>query len=400
MDGKKIGIVVVFLVAIVAIVAFKFATGKPERSGSAGSTSASGAPTGSAPPTSVTEISMLYSAEKKEWVEGAAVKFRADHPEIKLTLNAKGSIDGAQAIVDEKEKPTIFSPADSLIMNMAIGDWKTKGKGDLVATSGEDAPQSELITPLVFVVWDDRAQVLLKAADGKISWKAIRKEIASNKGWPSIGGKAEWGFLKLGHTDPTKSNSGLQALYLMSLEYYGKPTLEVGDLLKPEYQSYIRDIEKGVTRFETSSGAFMTEMVRFGPSKYDLAAVYENLAISQLEAAQGRWGTLRVYYPATTVWADNPTAILKTEWVSKAQHDAAKLWLKHLRSREVQQQALMLGFRPGDTSIPIKTGDAQNPFVKFAQYGVQVDIPPVAKPPEGPVVHNLMTMWSRIAAPK
>ncbi len=30
-----------------------------------------------------------------------------------------------------------------------------------------------------------------------------------------------------------------------------------------------------------------------------------------------------------------------------------------------------------------------------AQYGVQVDIPPVAKTPDGPVVHNLLTLWSR-----
>ena len=30
--------------------------------------------------------------------------------------------------------------------------------------------------------------------------------------------------------------------------------------------------------FETSTGTFMTEMVLYGPSKYDIAVVYEVLA--------------------------------------------------------------------------------------------------------------------------
>ncbi len=61
----------------------------------------------------------------------------------------------------------------------------------------------------------------------------------------------------------------------------------MADLLKPEYQAFIRDIEKGVTGFGASTGTFMTEIIRFGPSKYDVAFVYENLAI-----AEKRPGTL------------------------------------------------------------------------------------------------------------
>src|SRR5207302_1259445 len=114
-----------------------------------------------------------------------------------------------------------------------------------------------------------------------------------------------------GHTDPTRSNSGLQALLLMTLEYYDKKKgLDVGDLLDPKYQTWVKEIEKGVPKFETSTGAFMTDMIRFGPSKYDIAVVYENLAISQIENAQGKWQTLKLVYPAETLWSDHPVAIL------------------------------------------------------------------------------------------
>ena len=134
----------------------------------------------------------------------------------------------------------------------------------------------------------------------------------------------------------------------MSLEYYAKPQVEVGDLLKPDYQAFIGDIEKGVSTFESSTGTFMTDMVRFGPSKYDISVVYENLAISQIENAQGRWGNLRVYYPQQTLWSDHPAAILQGPWVSPAQKAAARTWLAHLRGREAQERALAFGFRPGD----------------------------------------------------
>ena len=401
----KLAIIAVFLVAVIAVIALslggKSGDTKPAMDGGPiASTAAAGDAAAAPAPATVTEISMLYGSEKKEWVEAAAASFAKEHPEIRVKFIMKGSLDAEQAVIDDKEKPTVFSPADSLILSLLVSDWYTKNKTNIVATSGDDVPQTLVITPLVFVAWEDRGNALLKAGGGAITWKSLRKAITSNQGWPAVGGKSEWGFVKLGHTDPTRSNSGLQALLLMSLEFYGKPTIDIGDILKPDYQAFVKDVEKGVTKFETSTGTFMTDMVRFGPSKYDLSVVYESLAISQLENAQGRWGNLKVYYPQTTLWSDHPIAILQGDWVTPAQKAAARTWIAYLRSRPVQESALTYGFRPADPTVPVRTGDASNPFTKNAQYGVKVDIPPVAKTPDGAVVRNLMTMWNRVAAPK
>ena len=395
----KLAIIAVFLVAVAAVIAFSLSKKSDPLAApdGAGASAASGA---SSTLTSVTEISMLYGSEKKEWIEAAAAGFAKDHPEIRVKLIMKGSLDAEQAVINDKEKPTVFSPADSLILSLLASDWNTKNKTSIIATSGDDAPQTLVITPLVFVAWEDRGNALLKAGGGTITWKSLRKAIVSNQGWPAVGGKAEWGFVKLGHTNPTLSNSGLQALLLMSLEFYGKPTLDIGDLLKPDYQAFVKDVEKGVGKFETSTGTFMTDMVRFGPSKYDLSVVYESLAVSQLENAQGRWGNLKVYYPQTTLWSDHPIALLQGDWVTPAQRAAARTWIAYLRSRPVQESALTYGFRPADPTVPVRTADASNPFTKNAQYGVKVDIPPVARTPDGAVVRNLITMWTRVAAPK
>src|ERR1044072_3590311 len=120
----KILIVVGFLVAVALIVILTTRGSSkdgPEVKATAEPTDSAGGP---APPAQVTEISMLYSSEKKEWIDAAAQGFQKDHPEIKLTLVAKGSLDAAQAIVDGKEKPTIFSPAASLVPNLLASHWE------------------------------------------------------------------------------------------------------------------------------------------------------------------------------------------------------------------------------------------------------------------------------------
>jgi ABC-type sulfate transport system substrate-binding protein len=137
-------------------------------------------------------------------------------------------------------------------------------------------------------------------------------------------------------------------------------------------------------------------MVRFGSTKYDIAVVYEASAIAGLGHAEGRWGKLKICYPAQTIWSDNPAAVLEAPWVSDAQKRAAKTYLAFLRARPAQERALVFGFRPANTSIDVITQDAQNPFVRFAGHGVTVDVPPAVDMPGGPVLRDLMSQWARM----
>jgi hypothetical protein len=400
--NAKVLIVVFFLVAAGGI--FWLTQRRQGPAGGATTSSASGGASGGAavPKPPSVEISLLYSTEKKDWIEAATEAFRKAHPEIGVQLTGKGSFDAAQALVDGKEKPTIWSPADTLALGLGGSDYETKHAAPLFAAEGQpDAPVPLVVTPLVFVVWEDRAKALLKAAGGQLTWKAIREVVSSPQGWSAVGGKPEWGFAKLGHTDPTRSNSGLQALLSMSVEFTKRSTgLTMAEVLDPKLQGWIQSIEKGVGKFELSTGTFMTDVLRFGPSRYDIAVVYESLAIAQIENAQGRWGNLRIYYPAATFWSDHPAALLKGPWVTPEQAKAARLFLSFLRSRPMQELALGFGFRPADPAVPVKTADPQSPFNRLAPFGLQLDLPPAATVPELPVVRNLMTFWARMVAPR
>jgi len=96
------------------------------------------------------------------------------------------------------------------------------------------------------------------------------------------------------------------------------------------------------------------------------------------------------------MWSDHPGALLQGSWVTEPQKKAARAWLQHLRSRPVQEAALRLGFRPADPAVPIKNQDGANPFNRLGPYGLQIDLPPASASPDGAVVRNLLSMWSRI----
>ena len=394
MKGKAIIIVAFFGVAGLI---FYFSTQRQPAAPESARRAATEPPRPGTPAAGSVTVSMLYGTEKRAFIEEMAAAFQREHPEITLRLSAAGSLDAAERILDGKEMPAVFSPADSLILNMLASDWQTKNGSDLFERDGDGAPQPLLITPLVFVAWEDRARALEKGTGGHITWKVLHKALTAAKGWAAVGGDPEWGFVKLGHTDPTRSNSGLQALFAMAVEYHGgqKP-LTVANLLDPGLQGFVRDIEKGVTKFEPSTGTFMTDMVRFGPSKYDVAVVYESLAIAQVENAQGRWGNLKVYYPTPSLWSDHPIALVNPSKLGQAERDAALTWIRYLRARPAQERALAFGFRPADPAVPLKSADAQNPFHRLAAYGLKVAIPPAAPPPESAVVRNLLTMWTRL----
>lgn len=402
----KFVILIGFLIAVGVIL--YAAVGRAPRGNAA---SSSGGPGGDPrtradPAGAAVEIAFEYSTEKRDWLEAAVARFQTAHPEIRVKLIGKGSLDAANAILDGTDRPVLWSPADSLVANLLASDWQTKNQSALFPTTGDAAPQPLVLTPMVFVVWEERARVLVDpAAAGsnaaaQLTWKTIRKAVTSPTGWAGIGGKPGWGFVTLGQTDPGKSNSGLQALALMAYEHFHITSgLTVEHLLDPKFQDFVKDIERGVQRFEPSTGTFMTDMIRFGPSRYDIAVVYESLAVSQLTNAEGRWGSLHIYYPSVTIWSDHPVVRLDAPWVSADQARAGEQLIAFLRSKEIQSTAVQFGFRPADTSVSMKTtGD--NPFTRAQPYGLSLELPPAAQPPDGAVIRNLLRMWSRRVAPR
>jgi ABC-type sulfate transport system substrate-binding protein len=158
----------------------------------------------------------------------------------------------------------------------------------------------------------------------------------------------------------------------------------------------MQGFERAVSGLSNSTGNMMKEMVLKGPSSYDALLVYENVTIDYLKNAEGRWGQLRVVYPEYNAWNDNPYYIIDAPWSSKYQRQAAETFLSFLLNEPIQKESLVHGFRPANPNVPIKYSDS--PFVKYADYGIKVDLAKVCEAPRGEVVNNLLQSWQRSQA--
>jgi ABC-type glycerol-3-phosphate transport system substrate-binding protein len=299
-----------------------------------------------------------------------------------------GSLEGAHALLNGDQRIQVWSPASALYKDIFVQEWQVKYSQNPIL---KEEPLA--LSPMVFVFWDERYQAFLPKYK-TVSFATLGQALQEKGGWESIAQKPEWGLFKLGHTHPNESNSGLMTIVLAAYSYQKKSKdLELKDVVDVGFQNWLQIFEHGVSGLSNSTGNMMREMVLKGPSSYDALIVYESVAIDYLKNAEGRWGQLRVVYPEYNAWNDNPYYIIDAPWSSKDQRKAAETFLQFLLSESIQKESLNHGFRPANPSVPVKF--AESPFVKYADYGIRVDLAKICDPPRGEVVNNLLQSWQR-----
>lgn len=364
------------------------------------------------------EVVIWYGTEKEAWLKEAANRFAARNEivggrPVKITLVGMGSREIADRVArqawGDKPRPTVISPASSLWTALLDAEWAARYGGTIIA----DDPAPLVLTPLVAVAWEERAKVLWPRGYQNF-WNDLHDAIANEQGWKAIAAAngfgpntpeyrqaEQWGLVKLGHTSPLTSNSGAQAILLMAYAYHNKTSgLTVDDVRDSGFLTWLGEIQQGVYDLGDSTGTFMTNMVQYGPSKYDIVLVYENLAIEYVEAAEQRWRqALRVYYPPATIFSDHPYAILDDPLTSRQEREAAARFRDFLLQRQQQERALALGFRPIDPTIVTTSSDPSNPFVRYRNYGLSLDIAAQVDTPDGKVIEALLNVWDREIRP-
>jgi len=348
-------------------------------------------------PNARVQIDFLYTTEKEQWLKVAVDEFHKQHPDIAVNLQATGSIESVRALAEGAAKPTIWSPADEAAINLLETEWTMSKGRSLVEKKGDLAPQPLVITPLVVIAWEERAKLLSGRGEGPADFKTLHTLATSPKGWMAVGGPAEWGYVKLGHTAPNTSNSGLQTLILMAYGFTGKrANLRAADILDERFQKWMKEIETAVGKFGSSSGTYMKEMVLYGPSKYDILFNYESVAIGFMAAAEGRWGNLSVYYPNPTLWSNHPLVFFSGDWISPEQQAAARKLRDFLLSQPIQSRAMEFGFRPANPDVKLLSSDPANPWNRLKTAGIRTEGPPVAEAPSGEVIRLLLETWRRV----
>jgi len=353
------------------------------------------------PPASVV-VSVLYSTEKEAWLNEVILNFEKTNPlidghPVKIELEKMGSWEINAAVLDGKRQPDIISPASSLQI-AALMDASTAQFGRPLVNPADTAMcRSVVKTPLVLIAWKERADVLWGRQPGASLWRDLHNALNDPQGWAAYN-HPEWGYVKFGHTDPLKSNSGFVTILLMTYGYHNKTTnLSASDILSnSDYQDWFLETESSIGQFEYSTGPLMEKMVAYGPSTFDMVTVYEATALEQAENAVGRYGELRVYYPPAMLWSDHPFCVLNGDWVTAQKTEASTLFIDYLTSREAQEIALMkYGFRPVEPSIKLE--QPGSPFDRYAANGFLADLSGIrdVEIPAGNVLNTLRDFWSR-----
>jgi ABC-type Fe3+ transport system substrate-binding protein len=299
-----------------------------------------------------------------------------------------GSVEGAQAVLSQDKRIHVWSPASSLVQDLLVEPWQREHGNDPIVS---DAPLA--LTPIVIVMWKDRYDAFVQKY-GEVNFKTIAQALGEQTGWAAIANKPEWGPFKFGITSPLQSNSGLLSLVLTAYDYHGLfRGLNAEQVMNQGFLTWLGETAKYVSADESSTGKLMTSMLRFGPSQFDGVVVYENLALSNLQTAKGRWGELQVVYPTRTVWNDHPYYILDVPWSTQEQRDAAKVFQDFLLSKEMQRIARdQFLFRPANVDLPIlEEGSAFNKLQEI----VKINVPTIDRP-KGAVLSQLMQVWKRV----
>lgn len=346
-------------------------------------------------------VTIWYSTEKREWLEAAKQQFDATNPTyngrpIHVQLKGFGSPVIAQRVANQdwsgETPPTAISPASDMWLSMFNVP---------VVTAGAAAAQPLVLSPLVVIGWEERAQVLWPNGP-KDFWHALHDAFVNEGGWKALGGNQSWGPVKFGHTSPLTSNSGAQTLILLAYAFQNKSSgLTSADVNDPAFAQWLTEIESGVARpFGDSTGTFMNDIVTKGPSQYDFGVVYENLALQSMDVAQQRQGQrLRIFYPPATLFGDHPFALPEGAWATPEERAAAIVFRDFLRSNAIQKLALHYGFRPVDPNVEITGDDSSNPFKKYVANGVQVTIAQQAAVPSATVLKDLLDLWKNTIKP-
>jgi hypothetical protein len=347
------------------------------------------APLSILPAPAAIRLPVVYSTEQEAWLKAAVADFATSGSTVRgapidIVLQGIDAQQARQGIVDGSLRPVAWIPSSTAAIELLQAEVAARGEPPLIAATGDDIPRSIAQSPIVVVMWEDRVAAL-KATDKNV-WRLLHEAATQAEGW-AVYGRPQWGYFKWGHTAPDTSDDGLLSRLLMAREVRGgSQPLEVTDVDGETFRAWQREVETGATTV-ASSAALVNDMLVFGPSRFDAAVTYENLAIQFLPDAARRGRPLRILYPPSNVMSDHPFVVLEGSWVGEEQRAAAILFRDFLLSPAQQARAVEFGLRPSRSGVPLDR--AGSPFARNAAAGVRVDPGPLADLP-GPDVLNAL----------
>lgn len=168
---------------------------------------------------------------------------------------------------------------------------KTAGNEPLFAPPAKPLARS----PVVIVVWPERAEKLRQACGGQLGWRCLGDN--APKQWAAIGGEPAWGPVKPAHADPSSEAAGLTVIGAAASAFFGRTDFGRFDLDEAEFRGWFTGFERSAKR----PSAPLDSMLRTNRAQIDAVGAIEAEAGPAVDRAANKPSVL---YPEPVVTAD------------------------------------------------------------------------------------------------
>lgn len=255
-----------------------------------------------------------------------------------------------------------------LLVNDTLG--QTLGK-DVFFEGGQYRLQPTLLSVPVFVFFESRYQVLSKRFGPSLGWRAVYSASVAG-GWQYLGGPADFGIFRWIEGNPLKDPVAVYGIQNAAGAYFGRPAITPDDLNNSGFKAFMKAILASSANL--GLGSYGLDDLRLFRHSFGDGGIFMEKDVLDHLADASKWDDpLRVTYPEYVAWLDYPVAIWMGDEFSAEEKNIALDFSRFVRSKEMQELAVQMGFRPVNEEV-LPSQVSGSPFVRWRSVGIIPDI--------------------------
>jgi Ca-activated chloride channel family protein len=333
------------------------------------------------PPSNAVIVEVAANSGLKPWLEGAVEAFNEERFKTE-----DGRPVYAQLTILESGQAVSSLAGGSLAPDL----WIPEGEvwSDLLAAEGLPDYQGDCLSlahsPLVIAMWRPVAESL-GWPGRELGWLDVGSLAADPSAWAYYSGGQFGSTLRLGHTHPGLSGSGVATLLAVVQAAQSKlEAVTTEEIEQPIVQASVGAFEGAVSWFSSSTDALGQTMRDRGLSYLAAGVMYESTVLHY----GGGDPEIIPIYPFEGTFLATHSACLN-QGGQEEDREGASLLRAYLLGESAQRQAMEQGLRPADEAVEL-----EGPFQ--ARTGVDPDQPAVTfESPTVEAIYAIQDLWQQ-----
>jgi Ca-activated chloride channel family protein len=331
------------------------------------------------PPSNALVIDVVTNTALTPWLEEAVGAFNDDKfkteagERIYIQLVSLDAGQAVTSIVAGQENPALWIPDEAVWVDVMTQEGNQAFQGDCVSVAE---------SPLVIAMWRPLAESL-GWPGRKLGWLDIGSIAADPSAWAYYSGGQYGPSLRLGHTHPGLSNTGMETLLaVVQSAQSAVEAVSVEDIQEPIVQASVGAFEGAVSWFSKNTDTLGATMRDRGAQYLGAAIVYESTV---LYYGEGDPDIVPIYPFEGTFMATHPACV--NSGLNDQEVEAARILREFLLDEESQEMAVEVGLRTVSGQLIAAGVLGENGRIDTSQPEVLFEAPDVD------VVYAIQELW-------